>query len=194
MQRLILASSSERRRLLLSQIGYIPDIIISPDIDESILKKEKPKEYSIRIAKEKAIKVSKEYKDDLVLSADTVVSVGRRILDKPLTEQDAYSHLKILSGRRHRVYTSVAINFKEDLHIKTGLSIVKFKRLSEQEIKLMVEAKEWEGKCGGYALQGIANAFISWIRGTDSNIIGLPLHITYKLLNSLGCYPKKDKI
>lgn len=194
MPKLILASSSERRLTLLKQIGYVPDVICVPNIDESIFKFEKPKDYSRRIAKDKAIKVARQYPDEVLVSADTVVCIGRRILDKALTSEDAYNHLSLLSGRRHRVYTSVSVIYQSKILLKTATSIVKFKRLTKEEIKYIIESRQWYGKSGGYALQGIASAFISWIRGSDTNIIGLPLHETYKMLNSLGVSPCSAKI
>ena len=187
--KLILASSSKFRVSLLEQIGYIPDQIYAPDIDETPFKKELPKKISQRLAQEKAIKASSLFENDIVIAADTVASVGSLILPKALTEEDALFCIKKLSGRRHRVYTTVCGIHKGKCITKTSTSIIKFKRLSDQEIKLFIESKDWYGKAGGYALQGLASAFIIWMRGSHTNITGLPLYETYLILSSFGSLP-----
>lgn len=181
--RLILASSSQRRIDLLARINYKPDLIISPDIDETPINKELPRILSKRLSILKAQEVAKSYQNDLVIAADTVVSCGRFILPKALNEEDARLCLNKLSGRRHRVYTSVCGIYNKSVISKTALSIVKFKVMHKKEIEDYVQSKEWYGKSGGYAIQGIASAYVLWISGTESNIIGLPIPETYTILN-----------
>ncbi len=187
---LILASASPRRLELLKQVEITPDKIIPADIDETARKKELPRPYVERIAVEKAQKVYRELEDKnvIILSADTVVIVGRRIVQKPEDEKEAKEFLKLLSGRRHKVLTSVAvINPEGELKTRTVTSVVKFKNLSQQEINNYVANKNnWEGKAGAYGIQKLAGAFISFISGSYSNIVGLPLYETVSLLKGVG--------
>lgn len=172
---LILASASPRRLELLAQVGIIPDKIIPAEIDESPLKAESPRDYVTRVAREKAVYIALQHPEAVVLAADTTVACGRRILGKPDNVKDAKRMLELLSGRRHRVYTSVCVQRAGIIRQKTVLTQVQFKRLSAQEIEDYLASQEWEGKAGGYAIQGKAAAFIPAIHGSYSNVVGLPL-------------------
>ena len=183
----ILASSSKRRKDLLAQIGVKPDLIIEPNVEETIIKKDLPLTYVKRITQNKIDYVRKDYPDSLILSADTIVSVGRRILNKTFEKDIAESYLKLLSGRRHRVITGISIVspfFKQKTKLVT--SIVKFKKMTANEIKLYLKSEEWKGKAGAYAIQGKASCYINFISGSYSNIVGLPLSDVYKMLVSAG--------
>jgi septum formation protein len=186
MYNFILASSSPRRISLLNNIGYYPDKIISADIDETPNKKELPKEYAKRMAFEKASKIHKQFSESLILAADTVVSRGRLILTKPKDKDDAHRIFKLLSGRRHSVFTGICIIKENKIITKVVETKLKFKLLTNKEIQNLINSNEWQDKSGGYALQGFASAYISWINGHPSNVIGLPVHETYKILNGLG--------
>ena len=186
-QRLILASASPRRLDLLRQIGVFPDKIIPADIDEAITKSDTPRSLALRLAKSKAVKVSYDYEGYFVLGADTVVSVGSRILSKPINSEQARDFLKLLSGRRSRVFGGVALlSPSHEMRHRVVETMVKFKRLSEQEINYYIASGEWEGKAGSYAIQGIASKFIPSINGSYSNIVGLPLYETAQLMFGLG--------
>ncbi len=186
MYNFILASSSPRRISLLNNIGYNPDKIISADIDETPNKKELPKEYAKRMAFEKASKIHKQFSESLILGADTVVSRGRLILTKPKDKDDAHRIFKLLSGRRHSVFTGICIIKENKIITKVVETKLKFKLLTNKEIQNLIDSNEWQDKSGGYALQGFASAYISWINSHPSNVIGLPVHETYKILNGLG--------
>tara|TARA_A100000164_G_scaffold284500_1_gene257328 strand:- start:6339 stop:6926 length:588 start_codon:yes stop_codon:yes gene_type:complete len=186
-QRLILASASPRRLDLLRQIGVFPDKIIPADIDEAITKSDTPRSLALRLAKSKAVKVSYNYEGYFVLGADTVVSVGSRILSKPINSEQARDFLKLLSGRRSRVFGGVALlSPSHEMRHRVVETMVKFKRLSEQEINDYIASGEWEGKAGSYAIQGIASKFIPSINGSYSNIVGLPLYETAQLMFGFG--------
>lgn len=185
--RLILGSGSPRRRELLAQIGVVPDEIRAADIDETPLKAELPRPYAGRLALEKAQAISAG-PDDLVLAADTVVAVGRRILGKPVDAAEAARFLTLLSGRRHRVITGIALKRGDQIWSRQVETAVKFKRLSDVEIARYLRSNEWQGKAGGYAIQGIAAAFIPWINGSYTNVVGLPLTETANMLGGAG-YP-----
>ncbi|ABD44795.1 septum formation protein Maf [Ehrlichia chaffeensis str. Heartland] len=181
---LILASSSEQRLSLLEQIGVIPGQVVSPDIDEVVLKKELPKVYSIRIAKEKGTKVRVLYPDKFILSADTVVCCGRRVLPKAETEEQALECIRLISGRRHRVYTTVCLYTPYNkLHCRNVMTIVKFKHLSMQEINSYIMSGQWKGKSGACSIQTSAGKFVLSINGSYSSVIGLPLYETYSILS-----------
>ena len=189
----ILASSSKRRLELLSQIGVKPDLILSPNIDEKIFSKELPHIYVKRMSLEKNRVFQPKYPESIILTADTVVSVGRRILPKTMDINKAEECLKLISGRRHKVFTSFTLHTPNNsLKTKTIQSIIKFKRLHPDEISYYLASKEWEGKAGGYAIQGIAASFINFISGSYSNIVGLPLAELYRLLISIGYNFKND--
>ena len=185
--RLILGSGSPRRRELLAQMGLAPDEIRAPDIDETPLKSELPRVYCNRIAlgKARAIDVAE---GELALCADTTVALGRRIMGKPADAGEAAAFLYALSGRRHRVITSVAVKTAARLWQRDVESVVKVKRLSDAEINAYLASDDWRGKAGGYAIQGPAGAFIPWISGSYTGIVGLPVHETAQLLAAAG-YP-----
>ena len=192
--RLILASQSARRKKLLAQVGVYPDDIIPADINETPLKKEIPLKLAARLASEKASSVALTAPDNWVLAADTVVACGRRILGKPENISEAERFLKLLSGRRHRVISGVCLitpNKKKILKIIT--TAVKFKLLSKEELESYLEAEEWNGKAGGYAIQGYAGTFVKWISGSYSNVVGLPLFETAGMLRGAGYQWKVTK-
>lgn len=183
--RLILGSGSPRRRELLAQIGVVPDEIRPADIDETPHKNELPRPYAARLAVEKARAIESS---DLILSADTVVAVGRRILGKPADASEAAQFLMLLSGRRHRVITGVALRLGDKVWLRQVETVVKFKRLSDVELSAYLRSNEWQGKAGGYAIQGIGGAFIPAINGSYTNVVGLPLTETANMLIGAG-YP-----
>lgn len=180
MTRLVLASASPRRLQLLAQIGVTPDEVISTDIDETPLKGETPRLLALRLARGKA--EAARVDDAIVLAADTVVAVGRRILPKAETEAEARDCLTLLSGRTHRVYTGVAVKSAAGLRDRLVETRVTFKRLSELEIETYIASGEWKGKAGGYGVQGLAARYITNIIGSYSSIVGLPLYETANLL------------
>ena len=189
----ILASSSKRRLELLSQIGVKPDLILSPNIDEKVFSNELPRIYAGRMSLEKNRVFQQKYPKSIILTADTVVSVGRRILPKTMDINTAEKCLKLISGRRHRVFTSFVLYTPSNtLKTKTVQSIIKFKRLHPDEIGYYLATNEWEGKAGGYAIQGIAASFINFISGSYSNVVGLPLAELYRVLISIGYNFKND--
>lgn len=180
MTRLVLASASPRRLALLAQIGVTPDAVIAADIDETPRAKETPRLLALRLAREKALAV--DAGDALVLGADTVVAVGRRLLPKTETEAEARACLELLSGRGHRVLTGVALKTPAGVRTRLGEARVSFKVLSAAEIDAYIASDEWRGKAGGYAIQGRAARFIANIVGSYSAIVGLPLFETANLL------------
>jgi len=185
--RLILASASPRRRALLGQIGLVPDSVDPADIDEQPKPKELPPALAERLACDKAMAVAKRHAGGFVLAADTVVACGRRVLPKPADESEARACLALLSGRRHRVHTGLAIIAPDGtLHSRLITSQVKFKRLSEVETDAYVAGGEWRDKAGGYAIQGFAGRFVIAVNGSCSNVVGLPLYETCALLGGLG--------
>jgi septum formation protein len=185
---LILASSSPRRRDLLTRLGVAPDRISSPDIDESPRKGELPRVYALRMAEEKAAAVPRG-EGEIILAGDTTVAVGRRILQQAADAEMQRGFLKLLSGRRHHVLSAVCvIDADGRMRSRISDSIVKFKQLGEAEIEAYIESGEGLGKAGGYAIQGRAEALISWMSGSHSGVIGLPLYETRALLRAAG-YP-----
>jgi septum formation protein len=187
LSRLILASASPRRLELLAQVGITPDDVLPADIDESPLAQELPRQHAARLALIKARKIAGQESEAWVIGADTVVGVGRRILPKTEDEATARRCLQLLSGRAHRVFGGVAI-FSPDGKVSERLVVtrVKFKRLSEQEMQDYLNCGEWQGKAGGYAIQGHAASFVAGINGSYSNVVGLPLYETMTLLSGLG--------
>lgn len=185
--RLVLASASPRRRDLLSQIGLSADAIVPADIDESPVKDEVPAQTAQRLAVEKARAVAAQERDAYVLAADTVVAVGRRPLGKPESVDEARRFLKLLSGRRHRVLGGISV-MAPDGRVSDRLSttLVRFKRLTEVEISNYLETNEWDGKAGGYAIQGYAAAFVPAISGSYTNVVGLDLAVVRAMLEGLG--------
>ena len=183
----ILGSSSPRRLELLKQINFYPNEIFKPEINEDPQKKELPILYVKRMAKEKMDVVKKKFPNDLILTADTIVYVGRRIIDKTNEKSKAIKFLELLSGRRHRVSTAFNLYCKDKIDsLRVVTSVVKMKRLTENEIRSYIESNEWKGKAGAYGIQGSAEKFIQFISGSYTNIIGLPLNQVYGSLNSVG--------
>jgi septum formation protein len=183
--RLILASASPRRLDLLARIGIVPDAVVPAEIDETPLRGELPIPYAKRIAAAKAEAVAQA--GALVLSADTVVAAGRRILPKTESEAEARAALSLLSGRRHRVHSAVTlIDATGKARHRLASSIVTFKRLGDEETDAYLASGEWLGKAGGYAIQGRAEALIRMISGSYSNVVGLPLYETRALLRAAG--------
>ncbi len=181
---LTLASASPRRRDLLSRLGVVPDAIQPADIDETPLKAERPRDYALRMGEEKAAAVPAA---GFVLAGDTVVAAGRRILPKTETAEDARACLKLLSGRRHIVLSSVVLRAPDGtMRSRLSENIVRFKALSDEEIAAYLVGDEWCGKAGGYAIQGAAEGLIQWIKGSHSSVMGLPLYETRALLKSAG--------
>ncbi len=186
----ILASSSPRRKELLKSVGYCPDQFISPDVDETILKKEFPLVAAKRLAELKSKTIAQKFPEAVVLASDTIVARGRTILGKPKDRKEAHHFLELLSGRRHDVFTGISITTGMSTISKVVKTKVKFKRLVGSEIQLLLDANEWSDKSGAYALQGMAAAYITWINGSPSNVIGLPLCETHKMLSGFGVKQK----
>jgi len=184
--RLILASSSPRRRDLLAQIGVTPDDIRSPDIDEVPRKGELARPYAERMASEKALAVPRA-DGEVILAGDTTVAVGRRILPQAETEADVAHFLRLLSGRRHRVYSCISVIDAEGTQrTRCAASQVRFKQLSDEEVAAYAASGEGIGKAGGYAIQGRAAGLIDFLSGSHSGVVGLPLYETRALLKALG--------
>ena len=186
---LILASSSPRRLALLQQVGIQPDQILTPDVDETPARGELPRAHAARLAGAKAMAVATLIGREAgyVLAADTVVACGRRILPKAVTRDQARSCLELLSGRRHRVYGGVCVASPDGrATTRVAMTMVQLKRLTADELRAYLDSGEWEGKAGGYAIQGLAAAFVPAINGSYSNVVGLPLAETLALLQGLG--------
>lgn len=182
---LVLASASPRRRELIARLGIAPARIAAADIDETPLKAEEPRVYAQRMAREKAAAAADPAA--FVLAGDTVVALGRRILPKAEDEAAARSCLKLMSGRRHRVLSAVALRHPDGtLRERISETIVRFKPLSAAEIDAYIAGGEWHGKAGGYAIQGSAEGLIAWISGSHSGVVGLPLFETRALLKAAG--------
>jgi len=186
--KLILASSSPRRRDLLARLGVKPARSAAPDIDETPRKGEVPRVYALRMATEKAVAVPRA-SGEIVVAGDTTVAVGRRILQQATDTEMQRGFLTLLSGRRHHVLSAVAV-IDGDGRLRSRIcdSIVRFKRLSPEEIESYIESGEGLGKAGGYAIQGRAEALIDWMAGSHSGVVGLPLYETRSLLRASG-YP-----
>ena len=184
---LVLASASPRRVDLLTQIGFPPDLVAPADIDETPLKDETPTHHAERLAIEKARRIAADHPNHFVLGADTVVACGRRILPKAEDPATARKCLSLLSGRRHRVFGGVALIGPDGrIALRRVQSAVAFKRLSDAEMDWYLDSGEWQGKAGGYAIQGLAARFVREIIGSYSNIVGLPLFETAQLLTGRG--------
>lgn len=182
---LVLASASPRRLDLLKQIGVTPDEVAAADIDETPLKGEAPRALAQRLARAKALATPR--RGAMVLGADTIVALGRRVLPKAESEAQARACLDLLSGRAHRVFTAIAlVTPTGEVRERLVESRVYFKRLSRAEIEAYVHSGEWRGKAGGYAVQGMAARFVAHVSGSHSAIVGLPLHETANLLESCG--------
>lgn len=182
---LVLGSGSPRRLELLAQLGVIPSAVRAPDIDEDPHKAELPRDYVNRIAAQKAQAVIAS-EGEVVLCADTTVALGRRIMGKPANAGEAAAFLYALSGRRHKVITAVAVKRGDRIWQKDVQSAVAMKQLSDAEVNAYLASGDWKGKAGGYAIQGPAGAFIPWINGSYTGIVGLPLTETAGLLTAAG--------
>jgi septum formation protein len=188
----VLASASPRRLQLLQQIGYVPDVVAPTDIDETAHKGELPSALALRLAAEKAAAAAAKYPDVIILAADTVVACGRRVLPKAETEREAWDCLKILSGKRHRVYGGIAVRAPDGkLWQRCIMTVVKFSRLTDDEMKAYVASGDWKGKAGGYAIQGAAAAYVSAVNGSYPNIVGLCVHTARKLLLAAQAHSAK---
>ena len=186
-QRLILASASPRRLDLLALIGVTPDAVDPADIDEDPHPRELPAPHARRLAAEKAAVVAARHPGCTVLAGDTVVAVGRRILPKAEDEATARTCLHLLSGRRHHVYSALTmIDAQGRARHRLSDSIVTFKRLEAAEIDAYIATREWDGKAGGYAIQGHAAGLIRTLHGSHSGVMGLPLYETRALLRAAG--------
>jgi nucleoside triphosphate pyrophosphatase len=193
--KLVLASGSPRRLGLLNQGGIEPDQLLPADIDETPLKGELPRAYATRLARVKAeaaldsVRHADELRGSFIVSADTVVAVGRRILPKAELLDEAAQCLRLLSGRNHRVYSGVCVvTPKEAFRQRLVETRVRFKRLSQEDLEAYLASGEWRGKAGGYAIQGLAGSFVVKIVGSYTNVVGLPLYETAALLAGEG-YP-----
>ncbi len=185
--RLILASASPRRVDLLAQINIYPDQVIPADIDEEPRKGELPGRLATRLAAAKAVAVAGDNSGDLVIGADTVVALGRRILPKAEDVETAERCLKMLAGRRHRVFGGVTvIDADGKPHGRLVSTAVAFRNLDRGDLAAYLESGEWRGKAGGYAVQGLAAVYVRKIIGSYSNVVGLPLFETASLLKGLG--------
>ena len=182
---LILGSSSPRRRELIARLGIEPARIAAAEIDETPHQRELPRPYAVRMAREKADAIAGD--GAFVLAGDTVVALGRRILPKAEDEATARQCLELMSGRRHRVLSAVALKYPDGtLRERLSETIVRFKPLSAAEIDAYITGGEWHGKAGGYAIQGSAEGLITWIGGSHSGVMGLPLFETRALLKAAG--------
>ncbi|PZO64613.1 MAG: septum formation protein Maf [Paracoccus denitrificans] len=183
-RRLVLASASPRRLELLGQIGIVPDAVVPADIDETPRRTEAARDYARRMSAEKAAAI--DAPDAVVLAADTVVVAGRRILGKPEDEAEAAAFLKMLSGRRHRVMTAVTVTADGTTRHRLVETIVRFRPLTPADIAIYVAGGDWRGKAGGYGIQGPAAAFVPWMQGSFTAVVGLPLAETATLLSAAG--------
>ena len=187
---LVLASASPRRLELLAQVGVAPDEVLAADVDETPLKKEAPRALAARLSRAKAAAVAGARPGAFVLAADTVVAVGRRLLEKADSEAEARRFLELLSGRAHRVMTGVAVVAPDGREAwRVSESRLHFKRLTRAEIDGYVASGEWRGKAGGYGVQGRAGGFVLDLHGSYSGVVGLPLYETLCLLEGLGWRP-----
>ena len=201
LQKLVLASASPRRVELLQQAGIEPDALVPTDINEEPKHSEHPRSLAKRLCRQKAekaleaLKREEDFDNPFILSADTVVSVGRRILPKTELLDEAANSLRLLSGRSHRVYTGIClVTPSGKLRSKLVETRVRFKRLSREEMEAYLASGEWRGKAGGYAIQGLAGAFVRRIEGSYSNVVGLPLCETRQLLVAQGIATRLDPI
>ncbi|ATX66425.1 Maf family protein [Roseinatronobacter bogoriensis] len=183
--RLILGSGSPRRKEILAGLGIIPDAVIAADIDETPQKGELPRPYCERVTRAKLDAIASD-PDDIVLVADTTVALGRRILGKPENAAQAAEYLLKLSGRRHNVITALAVRRGAQHWARTQVTAVKMKRLSDVELNDYLASGEWQGKAGGYAIQGRGGAFIPWIQGSFTGVMGLPAMETAQILRAAG--------
>lgn len=183
---LVLASTSPRRRDLLARIGVVPDRVAAPDIDESPLKGELPRAYALRLAEQKARAVARA-PDEVVIAGDTTIALGRRILPPAETEDIQRSLLRLLAGRRHHALSAVCvIDATGKARVRLADTVVAFKPLSPAEIEAYIACGEGLGKAGGYAIQGRAEAWVRYLAGSHSGVIGLPLYEARAMLATAG--------
>lgn len=187
--RLILGSASPRRLELLAQIGITPDALRPADIDETPRKAEPPRDYVRRMAAEKAAALDLA-DDEALLAADTTVAVGRRILGKPADRDEAASFMRLMSGRRHVVLTAIALRHGPRTALRLVETKVRMRSIDQAALERYLDAGDWQGKAGGYAIQGAAAAFIPWLEGSFSAVVGLPLSETAAMLAAIGIHPK----
>lgn len=183
--RLILGSASPRRLELLAQIGLRPDALRPADIDETPQKAETPRDYVRRMALEKAEAIPLA-EDEALLTADTTVAVGRRILGKPADRDEAAAFMRLMSGRRHRVLTAIALRHGGRSRVRLVETQVRMRPIDAAALDAYLDGGDWQGKAGGYAIQGAAAAFIPWIQGSFSAVVGLPLSETAAMLAAIG--------
>ena len=192
--KLVLASSSPRRLELLTEIGCKPDIIDPPDIDETPFKKEKPYDFAKRMGMEKAEKIAAGYDEGIIIAADTIVAVGLRIIGKAANREEAFRDLSLMQGRNHRVYTGMCIIKKSTGENRRSVKVVetsvRFRHMKAHEINWYLDQGEWEGKSGSFTLMGIGAGFIQGIKGSHTNVIGLPLAEAHNVLVSMGIKPR----
>lgn len=184
---ILLASSSQRRKQLLNLIGIPVDRYVSPEIDETPLKNELPRHLALRLANNKADAVMAEYPEHIIIAADSVVACGRRVLDKAQTNEEVRRYLQQLSGRKHTVYSALAMRHPSGKRsLKLVATKVTFKRLTPEEMESYVQTGEGIGKAGGYAIQGGASKYIKGIQGSYHAVMGLPVHDVYQVLSGWG--------
>jgi septum formation protein len=184
--RLILASSSLQRKKLLNSVGYKVDLALAADIDEKSTKKEMPAKLAARLAIEKCSKIAIKFPDDIVIAASTIVAKGKRYISKPIKRQHVREVLRILSGSRCKIFTGVCIKNMGKAIGKIVMTKLKFKKLSEKEITVLLDSQEWQNKAVWASCLGIASTYITCIHGSYTNIMGLPIVETYKMLQKLG--------
>ncbi|WP_408593580.1 Maf family protein [Paracoccus marcusii] len=187
--RLILGSASPRRLELLAQIGIVPDALRPADINETPRKAEPPRDYVRRMAAEKAAALDLA-EGEALLTADTTVAVGRRILGKPADRDEAAAFMRLMSGRRHVVLTAIALRHRSRTALRLVESKVRMRSIDPAALERYLDAGDWQGKAGGYAIQGAAAAFIPWLEGSFSAVVGLPLSETAAMLAAIGIHPK----
>ena len=186
---LILGSGSSARKELLNSVGLVPDRVESPNVDESPKANESPRHYVKRIATSKANSIFSE-KQSYLITADTIVTVGKRLLMKTSDETRAEEYLKLLSGRRHSVYTAFCVKHRGLIHLKLVRTVLKMRLLTEKEIMAYIASGEWVGCAGGYSIQGRAKCFFPFLSGCYSNVVGLPLPSLIGVLSALGFFKK----
>lgn len=189
--RLVLGSASPRRLELLAQIGIRPDALRAAEIDESPRPAEHARAYVCRMALEKALALDLEA-DEALLTADTTVAVGRRILGKPADRDEAAGFMRLMSGRRHNVLTAIALRQGDRIRHRLVETQVRMRVLNETELAAYLDVGDWQGKAGGYAIQGAAAAYIPWLRGSFSAVVGLPLSETAAMLAAIGITGRRD--
>ena len=181
----ILASSSPQRIKLLHQVKRKPFKIVNPNIDETIFPNEGPKDLCCRLALLKAKNIHSKYSKDFILAADTVVSSGKRVLEKTNCKNQAQVFLNFLSGKRHRVYGGIALVGPNIVRVRSVTTQVSFKRLSKEEIRRYLDTEEWKNKAGAYAIQGLASTFIKRINGSYTNVVGLCVYTVESVLGGI---------